>query len=387
MDAPARRGPLAGLKIIELFGVGPVPFAGMLLSDMGADVLLVDRMTEPDLRLPEHRYRLLYRNRRSVRVDLKNPAAVDLLLRLVEGADGLMEGFRPGVAERLGLGPVECIARNPRLAYGRMTGWGQDGPLSQRAGFDLNYLALTGALASIGDADRPPPPPLLMVGDFGGGGAFLAMGMIAAFFESGRSGQGQVVDAAVVDGVHNLMAYVYGGLAGGTWVNGRQSNIVDGGDFRYATYECADRRHVAVAAPLEAFLAPLTEALGLDLAELDLGDSDDPGNWPAYRRVLADIFATRTRDEWMSVFDSDRHCVTPVLDLHEAPRHPHNVHRQAFVDVDGVAHPAPAPRFSRTPSTISGPPPEPGAGGRAVLADWGLDAGEIADLLDSGVIA
>jgi alpha-methylacyl-CoA racemase len=305
----------------------------------------------------------------------------------VEGADGLMEGFRPGVVERLGLSPSACLGRNPRLVYARMTGWGQDGPMSKRAGFDLNYLSLTGALGAIGFHDQPPPPPLLMVGDFGGGGAFMAMGMIAAFFEAGRSGKGQVVDASVIDGVHNLMAYVHGGMAGGTWINQRQQNIVDGGDFRYGTYCCADGGYIAVAAPLEPFLTSLTAALGLDLDELGLGDPDDRSGWPAYRRAFADIFATRTRDEWVEIFDSDHHCVTPVLDLNEAPRHAHNIFRQSFVDLDGVAHPAPAPRFSRTPSAISGPPPSPGSGGVDALEEWGVPAAEIAELRLAGAIA
>ena len=388
MDSVVERtGPLAGVRIVELWGAGPAPFAGMLLSDMGADVLLVDRLTEGDLRLPAHRYRLTYRNRRSLRVDLKNPAAVDLLLGVLEHADGFIEGFRPGVVERLGLGPEACLARNPRLVYGRATGWGQTGPWAQRAGFDLNYLALTGALAAIGAADSPPPPPLLLVGDFGGGGPFLAMGMVAALFEARQSGQGQVVDAAIVDGVHAMMAYVHGGLDGETWVNRRESNIVDGGDFRYRTYACADGLHLAVAAPLRAFLDALTETLGLDLAALHLGPVEDPATWPVYRDLLAQVFATRPRDEWMTVFDSDQHCVTPVLDPMEARSHVHNAARGAFVDLDGVAHPAPAPRFSRTPSRITGPPPEPGAGGVDAVVSWGADEEAVRALLASGAIA
>ncbi len=236
-------GPLSGVKIVELFCIGPGPFAGMLLSDMGADVILVDRAEEQDLGYPDYPYRYLYRNRRSVRFDLKDPDQVEAVLEMVEQADGLIEGFRPGVAERLGLGPKECLDRNPRLVYGRMTGWGQEGPLAQRAGFDVNFLSVTGGLWSIGDADRPPPPPLILAGDFDGGGVYLALGMTAALFEAQRSGQGQVVDAAIADGALNLMSYFYGNLAGGTWVNERKANLVDAGDWRYGTWECADGKY------------------------------------------------------------------------------------------------------------------------------------------------
>ena len=255
-------GPLTGLKIVELFCIGPGPFAGMLLSDMGADVILVDRMEELDLGYPDHPHRFLYRNRRSVRVDLKDPDGVEAVLNLVEEADGLIEGFRPGVAERMGLGPDVCLARNPRLVYGRMTGWGQEGPLAQRAGFDANFLSVTGALWAIGEEDRPPVPPLILAGDFGGGGVFLAMGMIAAMFEASTSGQGQVVDAAIADGALNLMAYVYGNLEGGTWVNKRQSNLVDGGDWRYGTYRCADGGFVSTALLQGKFLAHVRGEVG-----------------------------------------------------------------------------------------------------------------------------
>lgn len=374
------------MRIIELAGVGPVPFAGMLLSDMGADILLVERMTQTRQRLPDHRYRLLNRNRRSLRVDLKDPRAVELILGLTQRADGFMEGYRPGVVERLGLGPDPCLARNPRLVFGRMTGWGQQGPMSTRAGFDLNYLSLTGALGALGERDRCPPPPLLMVGDFGGGATILALGMVAALFEARRSGLGQVVDAAIVDGVHNLMAYVHGGRAGGTWVNRREANVVDGGDFRYGTYLCADGRYVAVAVPVEPYFSRVLEVLDLDLEELAIGDPDDRTMWPAYRTVFARAFLAHTRDEWATVFDSDQHCVTPVLDIDEVAAHPHNVSRGAFVQVDGVEHPAPAPRFSRTPSAVASAPPRPGEGGLVALRQWGVPTDEIAALYDAGVI-
>jgi alpha-methylacyl-CoA racemase len=375
-------GPLSGLKVVEVFCIGPGPFAGMLLSDMGADVILVDRMEEGNYGYPDHPYRYLFRNRRSIRLDLKDPDGVETLLRLVDGADGLIEGMRPGVLERLGLGPDVCLARNPRLAYGRMTGWGQEGPLSQRAGFDINYLSLTGGLWAIGDEDRPPPPPLILAGDFGGGGIFLAMGMIAAMFEASRSGRGQVVDAAIADGALNLMAYFYGGLAGGTWVNRRKSNLVDGGDWRYGTWQCADGRYVSTALLQPKFLRAFKERSGIDLS--GLGDPDDRDTWPAYRQRMADLFATRSRDEWVELFDGNDDNVMPVLDLEETPQHPQNRERGAFVEVGGTSQPAPAPRFSVTPSEITRVAPRPGQGGAEALAEWGFGPAEIEGLRARG---
>jgi alpha-methylacyl-CoA racemase len=367
-------GALHGLRIVELFCIGPGPFAGMLLSDMGADVILVDRTEEPDLGYPDHPYRFLYRNRRSVRADLKTPEGREAVLRLVERADGLIEGFRPGVAERLGLGPEDCLARNPRLVYGRMTGYGQHGPLRDRAGFDLNYISLTGALWAIGEADRPPVPPLILAGDLGGGGVFLALGMVAAMLEAKRSGQGQVVDAAIVDGALNLMAYVYGNLQGGTWAHERQANLVDGGDWRYAVYRCADDRFVSLAVIQPKFLRTFLAKAGV---ELPAGDPHERTNWPALRRWMADLIATRSRDEWVSLFDGNDDCVQPVLDLHEAPDHPHHRERGSFVEVDGTTQPAPAPRFSRTPSAVRRRSPYPGEGGVEALRDWGLTEDEL----------
>ena len=361
-------GPLAGLKIVELFCIGPGPFAGMLLSDMGADVVLVDRVEEPDLGYPDHPYRFLYRNRRSVRVDLKTREGVEAVLSLVERADGLIEGFRPGVAERLGVGPDVCLARNPKLVYGRMTGYGQQGPLANRAGFDINYLSLTGALWAIGEADRPPVPPLILAGDFGGGGAFLAMGMMAAFWEASRSGQGQVVDAAIVDGAMNLMAYVYGNLQGGTWAAERQANLIDGGDWRYAVYRCRDDRFVSLAIIQGKFLRSFLTKAGV-VMPADHGDPNDRANFPAYRAWMAEVIAMRSRDEWVALFGGDDDCVQPVLDLHEAPSHPHNSALNAFVDVAGTTQPAPAPRFSRTPSEVVRRAPYPGEGGKDALRE------------------
>lgn len=372
-------GPLNGVKIVELFCIGPGPFAGMLLSDMGADVVLVDRPVEPDLGYPDHPHRFLYRNRRSVMADLKSPDGREAVLRLVEQAAGVIEGFRPGVAERLGLGPDDCLARNPSLVYGRMTGYGQDGPLANRAGFDLNYLSLTGALWAIGEADRPPVPPLILAGDFGGGGAFLALGMVAALFEAQRSGEGQVVDAAIVDGALNLMAYVYGNLEGGTWTHERQANLVDGGDWRYGVHRCAAGGFVSIALLQPKFLENFLTKAGVELPP-ELRPSGDRANWPALRAWMAGVLATRTRDEWVALFDGDDDCVQPVLDLAEAPDHPHHRARDAFVDVDGMTQPAPAPRFGRTPSSVTRRSPYPGEGGADALRDWGLDAGDLPGL-------
>ncbi|MFV0259162.1 MAG: CaiB/BaiF CoA transferase family protein [Acidimicrobiales bacterium] len=373
-------GPLTGLKIVELFCIGPGPYAGMLLSDMGADVILVDREVEQNLGYPDHRYRFLYRNRRSVRADLKSPDGVEAVLGLIERADAVIEGFRPGVAERLGLGPEVCLARNPKLVYGRMTGYGQSGPLAGRAGYDANFISLTGALWAIGEADRPPVPPLILAGDLGGGGAVLALGMVSALWEAARSGRGQVVDAAIVDGALNLMAYVYGNLQGGTWNHQRQANLVDGGDWRYGVHRCADDRFLSVALLQPKFVRTFLAKAGVTLPK-HLGDPDALAAWPAYRAWMADLIATRTRDEWVALFDGDDDCVQPVLDLLEAPTHPHLQARRSFVEVDGTTQPAPAPRFDRTPSEITRAGPRPGEGGEAALRDWGLDDDEMAYFL------
>jgi alpha-methylacyl-CoA racemase len=319
-----------------------------------------------------------------VRFDLKDPDDVERVLRLVEEADGLIEGFRPGVAERLGLGPDECLARNPKLVYGRMTGWGQEGPNARRAGYDANFISVTGALWAVGEADRPPAPPLILAGDFGGGGTYLAMGMLAALYEAARSGKGQVVDAAISDGALNLMSYFYGGLAGGTWVNERQNNLVDGGDWRYGTWECADGKYVSTALLQGKFLRNFIEKSGIDLG--GLGDQQDRANWSAYRERMAALFLTRTRDEWASLFDGDDDTVMPVLDLEEAPHHPQNATRGAFVEVEDTLQPAPAPRFSRTASEIARISPTPGQGGAELLAEWGFADDEIASLRDRGAV-
>lgn len=376
-------GPLQGLRIIELFCIGPGPFAGMLLSDMGADILRIDRPQEPPLGYPDYQYRTLWRNRQAVTLDLSKPVGVEALLLLVEKADGLIEGYRPGVAERLGIGPDVCLKRNPRLVYGRMTGWGQEGPLAKQAGFDINYISLTGLLHAVGPAERPVPL-LIAAGDFGGGGVFLALGMLAAFWEVQHSGKGQIVDASIIDGAANLMAYVYGGLAGGAWQNRREANTVDGGHWRYGVYECADERFVSVAAMMDPFLKVLLEKLGLNVS--DFPEPNKRSNWPAYREKLAVIFRARPRDEWATLFAGTDGCVVPVLDLEEAPQHPHNRAHGTFVEHGGVVQPAPAPRFSRTRSEIRRRPPANGQDNDSALQEWGLTNEAVQDLQKRGAL-
>ena len=365
-------GPLEGLRVIEMAGIGPGPFCCTMLADLGAEVLRIDRPDGP----PAHPADVLSRGRRSVALDLKAPAAVEAVLRLAEQADALVEGFRPGVMERLGLGPASCHARNPRLVYGRMTGWGQDGPLAQSAGHDINYIALTGALWSMGRAGERPVPPLNLIGDFGGGGMLLAFGVMAAIFEANRSGRGQVVDAAMTDGSATLMGFIYGLMAQGRWRNAREANFLDGACPYYDTYECADGRFVAVGALEPQFFALLVKGLGLDPARY--ADRTDPARWPAIRAEFAEAFRRHPRDHWAEVFEGTDACVAPVLDLEEAARHPHNVARGTFLADGAAVQPAPSPRFSRTPAPPPGPAPRRGEGGPAALAEWGLTAAEIA---------
>lgn len=373
-------GPLAGLRVLEFAGLGPGPFCAMLLADLGAEVLRVDRADAP----PGHRAEVLKRGRRSVAIDLKSPAGTAAALRLVDRADALIEGFRPGVMERMGLGPEPCLARNPRLAYGRMTGWGQDGPLAPTAGHDINYIALTGALWATGRADDPPPPPLNLVGDFGGGGMLLAVGLLAAILNARATGRGQVVDAAMTDGSALLMAMFHGMTAMGRWRNTRGANLLDGAAPFYDSYRCSDGRYVAVGAIEPAFFAALLAGLGLAPARFT--ERMDPARWPALKAEIAAAFATRTRDDWAVAFAGSDACVTPVLDLDEAPAHPHNLARGTFVTRDGVVQAAPAPRFSETPATLDRPPPLAGEHTDAALADWGFEAVEIADLHLAGAI-
>jgi len=369
-------GPLAGLRVIEIAGIGPGPFCCMMLADLGAEVLRIDRPAGPP---GGHPADVLGRGRRSVALDLKRPQAVAAVLSLVERAEVLVEGFRPGVMERLGLGPAACHARNPRLVYGRMTGWGQEGPLAPVAGHDITYIALSGALWAIGRAKERPVPPLNLVGDFGGGGMLLAFGIMAALFEAARSGRGQVVDAAMTEGSATLMGAFYGQLAQGRWRNAREANLLDGACPYYDTYECADGRFVAVGALEPQFFAQLLEGLGLDPARF--ADRTDPARWPAIRAEFEAIFRSRPRDHWAEVFAGSDACVAPVLDLEEAPRHPHNVARGTFFFRGGGFQPAPSPRFSRTPAGEPAPAPRRGADGAAALVAWGLSEAEAAAAL------
>lgn len=359
-------GPLRGLRVVELAGIGPGPHAAMVLADLGADVVRVDRPGGLRLGDPSRPDPTL-RGRRRVTADLKDPTGREIVLRLVERADVLLEGYRPGVTERLGVGPQECHARNPKLVYGRMTGWGQDGPLAQRAGHDINYLSLTGALHAIGRAGERPVPPLNLVGDFGGGSMLLVVGVLGALWEAQRSGRGQVVDAAMIDGTSLLSQMFWGFLGHGIWVDERESNLLDGGAPFYDTYTCADGRHVAVGALEPQFYAALLAGLGLTAA--DLPAQHDREHWPHLRARFADTFTTRTRDEWAAVFAGTDACVTPVLAFSEVAAHPHVAARHTIVERDGMAQAAPAPRFSRTPARTPDVAREPEPVD-AVLADW-----------------
>jgi alpha-methylacyl-CoA racemase len=377
-------GPLAGVKVLELESIGPVPFCGMLLADMGADVLLVDRPTDPGLGVGRERwYDVMLRGRRSVTLDLKSVDGAAAALQLIARADVLIEGFRPGVLERLGLGPDLLLARNPKLVVGRMTGWGQDGPLARRAGHDIDYIALSGALHAIGHASGRPVPPLNLVGDFGGGGMLLGFGVAAALFEAQRSGRGQVVDAAMVDGASLLTTMFWGMAAAGRWSDARGENVLDSGAPWYDTYETRDGKFVALGAIEPKFYAELLERLGL--AHATLPAQDDRAGWPALRARFADVIRTRTRDEWCRVFADSDACFAPVLTFDEAKTHPHNVSRSGHVTVGEVAQPAPAPRFSRTPGSVRRAPPERGSLGREALIDWGFSAAEIERLSEKGL--
>ena len=376
-------GPLTGLRVVELAGLGPAPYACMLLAELGADVVRIDRPGAASL-IVDPEKDALNRSRPSVAVDLKSPGGRDVLLRLLDDADVLVEGLRPGVLERLGIGPDEVLGRNPRLVYARMTGWGQDGPLAERAGHDINYLGLTGALHAIGTADKPAVP-LNIGADFGGGSMFLLVGILAALFERGTSGRGQVVDAAMVDGASSLVTMIYGMLGAGLWQDRRAANLLDGGAPFYDTYACADGRHVAVGALEPQFYVAFLEGLGLTGALP--GGQYDLAHWPEHRRRFAEAFATRTRDEWADAFAGTDACVTPVLGLREAPVHPHLAARGTFVEQDGASLPGPAPRFSRTPGAVRGPARRPGADTTAVLTDWGFTADEVRALLTSGAVA
>jgi alpha-methylacyl-CoA racemase len=386
-------GPLQGLKIIEVAGIGPGPFAAMMLSDMGADVIRVDRSANAmggDPAAPPAD--IFNRGRRSIALDLKSPDGVATLLDLVEHADALLEGFRPGVAERLGFGPDVCAARNPKLVFGRMTGWGQEGPYAPTAGHDINYIALAGVLAHLGREGEKPTPPINLVGDFGGGGMLLAFGVVCALLEAQRSGAGQVVDAAMVDGSAVLMTMMWGFKAMGIWNDERGTNMLDTAAHFYDTYECSDGQFVSIGAIEPQFYLQLLEHTGLAEVYEDRGEElphqMDRARWPELKDRLTEIFLTRTRDEWCSTMEGTDICFAPVLSMDEATRHPHNVERGTFVEVAGITQPAPAPRFGRTPAAIQRPPAHTGQHTDEVLAEWlGADAERIAELRAAGTVA
>jgi alpha-methylacyl-CoA racemase len=364
-------GPLTGLRIVELAGLGPGPFCAMMLADMGAEVIRVDRPDSSPPTPERTTAEVLNRGRRSIAVDLKSPGGAEVVLALAERADGLIEGFRPGVVERLGIGPDVCQARNPRLVYGRMTGWGQSGPYAAAPGHDINYIALAGALWPVGRRTDPPVPPLNLVGDYGGGGMVLAFGMVCALYEARHSGLGQVIDAAMVDGTAALTAIVHGLRAAGEWLDEREANLVDGGAHFYGVYETADGGYISIGSIEPRFYGELLRRIGLGDAELP--EQNDRAAWPELRRRLQEVFLTQTRDEWCRLLEGAEVCFAPVLSPAEAPAHPHNVARGTFVEVAGVVQPAPAPRFSRTPGAVRRPPARPGEHTDEILAELGLE--------------
>jgi alpha-methylacyl-CoA racemase len=381
-------GPLSGYRVIELAGIGPGPFAGMMLSDMGAEVVRIDRAQSVRDPMPEvgPAADVLGRGRRSIGVDLKHPDGRETVLRMVERADALIEGFRPGVTERLGLGPDDCQARNPKLVYGRMTGWGQTGPYAPTAGHDINYIALSGTLDMIGRKGEAPVPPLNLVGDFGGGGMLLAFGVVCALLETSRSGQGQVIDAAMVDGAALLAAMMHGLQASGAWGE-RGTNLLDTGAWFYEVYETADGKYVALGSIEPQFLEQMVGLTGLaGDGGGELPAQHDRSTWPAMKERMAALIRTRTRDEWCQVLEGTDSCFAPVLSAEEAAAHPHNAERGTFVTAGGVVQPAPAPRFSRTAPEIAGPPACAGEHTDATLVDWGFGSDEVGKLREAGAI-
>ncbi|HMM75360.1 MAG TPA: CaiB/BaiF CoA-transferase family protein [Gammaproteobacteria bacterium] len=378
-------GPLAGITVIELAGIGPGPFAAMMLSDMGANVIRIDRARgdEPGVHVP-YRMNVMNRGRRSVAVNLKSPAGVETVLKLIEKADALIEGFRPGVTERLGLGPEPCLQRNPRLVYGRMTGYGQDGPMATVAGHDIDYIALSGMLSMIGERDRKPVAPLNLVGDFGGGGMFLAFGVVCGILEARGSGRGQIVDAAMVEGAAMLGNIFQSFRAQNQLSPRRGDNILDGGAHFYDTYETKDGGYMAIGAIEAPFYKKLLELMGLNQAEFE--PQMDKTRWPEWKRRFAEVFKTKTREEWTKLMVHEDACAMPVLSLDEAAAHPHNKARKAFVEFAGVEQAAPAPRFSRTVPELKQPPAEPGEHSDAVLAEFGFSAADIAKLREQGAL-
>ena len=374
-------GPLTGIKVIEMAAIGPVPFCAMMLSDMGAEVIRIDRLSQKGSGSSAN---VLYRGRKSVAFDLKNSIALDSTLRLSDQADVILEGFRPGVMERLGLGPEVCLERNPKLIYGRMTGWGQSGPLSHAAGHDINYISIAGALGSMGYADRPPAPPLNLIGDFGGGAMYLLAGILAAIVERNSSGKGQVVDAAMTDGTASLLSPFYGLMAMGMWSTERYSNRLDGGAFYYGSYECSDGKYISLGSLEPQFYALLLEKCGI--TDETFKEQSDQEAWPIKREKMEALFKTKTQQEWCGILEGTDVCFAPVLNLKEAPDHPHNKTRQTFVKVQGVTQPAPAPRFSRTQGKIQSPAALTGENTEEVLSDWGFSESEISNLKMNNMI-
>jgi len=372
-------GPLSGLKIVEFAGIGPGPFCGMLLSDLGADVVRVDRKGSGRSSPAD----VTSRGRRSVALDLKSPDAIEAVLKLLESADGLIEGFRPGVMERLGLGPDVVLKRNPKLVFGRMTGWGQTGPYAKAAGHDMNYIAITGALHAIGTEDKPIPP-LNLVGDFGGGALYLAFGLMAGIISARETGKGQVIDCAMSDGAASLMAMFYGFKGAGAWKDERRSNLLDGGAHFYDTYQCADGKWISIGSIEPQFYALLLEKTGI--TDPEFANQMDRSAWPSLKAKLGEVLKGKTQAEWCAIMDATDICFAPVLDLEEAPKHAHNVARETFVTLEGVVQPAPAPRFSVTPGAIQGPPPKIGAHNEEALSQWGFSGAEIEALKTSGAL-
>jgi alpha-methylacyl-CoA racemase len=377
-------GPLNGIKILEIAGIGPGPFAAMLLADLGAEVVRIDRAGSVREDPKDNPADVMNRGRRNIAFDLKNPEARDALLRMVESADALIEGFRPGVMERLGLGPDVCLQRNPRLLYGRMTGFGQEGPMAQAAGHDINYIAMTGALHAIGHKGGRPVPPLNLVGDFGGGGLMLAFGIVCGLVERAQSGQGQVIDAAMVDGASTLMSFIYGMKALGAWNDERGTNLLDTASHFYDTYETSDGKHVSIGSIEPQFYAELLEKTGL--AGEEIPHQMDRSGWDSLKERLTGIFKSKTRDEWNAIMEGSDVCYAPVLSLEDAPKHPHNVARNTFIEIEGIVQPAPAPRFGRTPGEVSRPAAQSGQHTAEGMADWGFSAEEIQKLTDTGAI-
>jgi alpha-methylacyl-CoA racemase len=377
-------GPLKGMKVVMVGGIGPGPFCAQMLADMGADIIRIDKKGEPRIAFIQKKFDVLHRNIRSVTIDFKKQEGIEAALKLIDKAEAIIEGFRPGVMEKLGLGPDICLKRNPKLIFGRMTGWGQEGPLAQAAGHDINYIALTGALHAIGKAGEKPVVPLNIVGDFGGGSLFLAFGIMCGVYEARQSGKGQVVDAAVVDGTSALMGAFYGLKAAGLWSDNRGTNVLDGGAQFYDTYETSDGKYISLGS-----LEPQFYKLLLELAEIDdpvFKNQLDIFKWPEMKEKLTVIFKSKTRDEWCEIMEGTDVCFAPVLSFDEAINHPHNVEREVFIDVDGVMQPAPAPRFSRTKPEVRCGAPDPGDHNDSAFSDWGFSADEVNMLNKEDVI-